>query len=284
MHLTVPLALVGALTVACSRAYLFDVPLGEDNSESGDTPPEDSNADAMVGFRCGPEPYAHVTLKVVSTSNTPLAGIQFRSDQCSDVTAVSDKDGLISGYVTKETPFVGRLEGKLYVPILTPEESFKADEITVSVPMFPTLLLSLLPDYKATAGALLVQLAHVDTATSPCAAQDGVSLSLKEQPDAKIVYYTSDVIPQPNGKTYTGDSGFASVTNLTPDGFVTPRGKKKNCLVSFKSSMNTGRAPLEAGWLTVIQGVVFNDPDAGALPLDAEPMDAGSLDGTVPKG
>jgi hypothetical protein len=265
----VPCALVAG---SCSGPGLRD---------DGRAGPKQDEGDATVvdnRLRCGPEPHVLAKIHVTTTSGAPLGGVAFSSPFCPGISQLSDDQGDIDGYVTKDAPFYARFDADNYAPVLSSEQRFKGDSRIV-FPMLPRFITGVLPGYDATRGAILISLNRDPKAPKPCAELDAVRLSVKNLPTARVVYFAEGPVPTPiEGGTSTSKAGFAAIVDLDVGEPVTIVGKKKGCVVSFTSNGATGRAPLERDRITLMAGSVLTpatDAGADATAGDADVQDSG---------
>jgi hypothetical protein len=244
--------IMSALVAAsCSGPGLRDDGrLATDSADGGDATVIDNR------LRCGPEPHILAKIHVTTTSGAALAGVAFSSPFCPGVSQLSDQNGDIDGYVTKDVPFYARFDAESYAAVLSSEQRFKGDSRIV-FPMLPRFITGILPGYDATRGAVLISLNRDAKAPKPCAELDGVKLTVKDVPSARVVYFAEGLVPTPiEGATATSKAGFAAIVDLDLGDPVTVLGKKKGCVISFTSNGATGRAPLEGGRITLMAGAV----------------------------
>ncbi len=264
-----------ALFANCNIVTFVDAP---DAEETPDVTVDDGR------LRCGAEPYVLAKILITTTVREPLAGITFTSPMCPGVSQVSGDDGLIEGYVTKSVPFYARFDGDGYAALLSSEQKYKGDN-SLTVPMLPRFITGVLPDYDSKRGAILISLPKNPKVPAPCTETDGVRITVKDRPDARILYFAEGVIPTVmEGAKETSKAGLVAVLDLDAGQMVTITGKKKGCTVSFTELGATGRAPLEAERITLMAGAVLPPPPPpdGGVDASADADLDGSIDGEVP--
>jgi hypothetical protein len=230
----------------------------------GDASEADAVEELSVADQCGPEPWVNLGIVVVALSlgnldGSPLPGAQFTSPLCPSLVKYSDEGGNILGQVSKDTPFYGRLQAQNYISELAPEEIFDADSTGHKIDMIPTLIASvLLPTFDASSETAIVVAGQkvVDDA-GPCSTLDGVTYSVPGHPEAVITYFSADTIPQPipdGGATTT--EGIAAITGLATGQLVTLQGTKPGCSVLLKYQTQTGRVPVQTGFVSLMPAYV----------------------------
>lgn len=235
---------------------------GDDAGVDGSEP--DAVEELTVGDQCGPAPWVTLGIEVVALAldnldGSPLPGARFTSPLCPTLVQYSDNGGNIMGQISRDTPFYGRLQAQNYVAELAPEEIFDADSTGHKIEMIPTTVVGLfLPTYDASSETAIVIAAQkiVDDA-GPCSAFDGITFIVPGHPEAVITYFSSDSIPMPipNG-TATSTRGIAAITGLAPNQLVTLGATKPGCSVLFKYQTQTGRVPLETGFVSLMPAYV----------------------------
>jgi hypothetical protein len=225
------------LTAACSE--------GEDGAKA--TP-----ADA-----CGPGPYVEATGRVVSYA-TPTVGIEgaaLTSDDCPNLKLVSDADGRFAGKVTKGMKYRVRAEADGYLPLRTGEQVLAAD-FDGGAPLLPGSMASLLPHWSTDAPTLVVAVVvpEIVDAGAPCGSRAGISISVKNHPEAVVTYFSGTLLPKADpALTATGPLGLAEVSALSPTTAASQIELEvvaPGCDISFTSYPHTGKFPLENGVLT----------------------------------
>jgi hypothetical protein len=224
----------------------------------------DAVEELTVGDACGDAPYVTLGIYVVALSlgnldGSPLQGAEFTSPLCPSLVKYSDEGGNILGQVSKDTPFYGRLQAADYVSELAPEEIFDADSTGHKIDMIPTLVASVfLPTFDASSEAAIVIAVQkaVDDAGA-CSAYDGITFTVPGHPEAVVTYFSSGTIPAPipDGSA-TSTEGIAAITGLASGQLVTLAGTKPGCNVFLKYQTQTGRVPLETGFVSLMPAYV----------------------------
>jgi hypothetical protein len=231
---------------------------GDDASDAGST--GDAADELTVGTTCGQPPYVTLGIVVVGlTLDNPdgatLPGAAFTSPLCPTIVEYADDAGAILGKATGNTAFYGRLQAKGYIPELIPEEIFDADSTGHRILMLPQFIEGiLLPGYDAGGSTAMIVAMQTTTADAgACSALDGVTLTVPGHPEAVVTYFAEGTIPTPvpdGGATTT--RGLAAVTGLAPDQLVTLAATKPGCQVLFQYDTQTGRVPLELGFVSLM--------------------------------
>jgi hypothetical protein len=265
LGLVIGVSLLGAACSSSSSSPAAPTDAGgtsSDASNGGD----DTQADAgTLSQTCGAPPYVTlgITLKALTGSGeTPLPGARFTSPLCPDKYQVTDADGKLTGAITKGVTFYGRFEAKNYVKMLTPEQLYEADDPNVTASVPSALFSALIPGYDASKPTIFIG-GFKDGGHGACDALDGAQYSVVNHPEVTVTYFSNDAIPQPTASAATTVSGRASITGLNVGEAVTLVGSKSGCEVVFKHGANTGRAPLEAGFITFI-GAYVHDAQSDA--------------------
>jgi hypothetical protein len=259
-----------AVVVACSSSSASPGGPGADAATDATGTGGDAAADAgatgdaadelTVGSSCGSPPY--VTLGIVAVGLTidnpdgaPLPGAQFTSPLCPNVVHYADDAGVIEGQISANTPFYGRLASQGYISELAPEELVDADSTGHRIPMIPSFIEGVLfPGFDAGgSAAIIVSLQTTTDDAGACSALDGVTLSVPGHPEANVAYFANGTIPAPvpdAGATTT--RGLAGITGLAAGQLVTLAGTKAGCQVLFQYDTQTGRTPLETGYVSLM--------------------------------
>jgi hypothetical protein len=236
---------------------------GDDAATDGAAP--DAVEELTVGDACGDAPYVTLGIYVVgleldNLDGAPLQGAAFTSPLCPGLVKYSDEGGNILGQISRDTPFYGRLQAQNYVSELAPEEIFDADSTGHKIDMIPTLVASvLLPTFDAsseTAIVIAVQKAAGGDGGA-CSAYDGITFTVPGHPEAVITYFSTGTIPQPipDGSATTTE-GIAAITGLASGQLVTLAGTKPGCNVYLQYQTQTGRVPLETGFVSLMPAYV----------------------------
>jgi hypothetical protein len=188
----------------------------------------------------------------------PLSGVALTSPLCPGVVHYSDNAGRIVGQVSQNVPFYASLALKAYMPELTPEEVFDADQSGITFDMLPELFNAILhPPLAPTSTAVLVLAIATGNDAGACSQVDGVAFAVEGHPEAQVTYYSADAFPSAiDGGTGTSSRGLATISGLAPAQFVTVTGTKAGCHVALAYGSLTGRARVEAGFLSLMPAYV----------------------------
>jgi len=263
-------AAVACVVVACSSSSTSAGASGPDAAADATGAGDDAAADGgatgdaadelVVSSSCGSPPY--VTLGIVAVGLTvdnpdgaPLPGAKFTSPLCPSVVHYADDAGVIEGLVSANTPFYGRLASQGYISELVPEELVDADSTGHRIPMIPSFIEGVMfPGFDAGgSAAILVSMTTTTGDGGACSAVDGVTITVPGHPEATVTYFSTDTIPAPvpdGGATTT--RGLAAVEGLAPGQLVTLAATKAGCQVLFQYDTQTGRTPLETGYVSLM--------------------------------
>lgn len=229
--------------------------------DSASAPPAvDAGDEQVASDTCGAGPYVTLGILVkgatLDNSNPPLPGAKFTTPLCPGKYTLSDDGGRLSGHITKGAAFYGRFEAAHYTNTLTPELRFAVDVKDYEVLIPPTIFAALVPDFGPGKTAILVG-TKGNGGSGECAKYDGIAFRVVGHPEAAVTYYSTDAVPAPvDGATATTASGRAAISGLAAGEPVVLEATKAGCTVTMKRGEFTGRAPLEAGWLTLIAAYV----------------------------
>jgi hypothetical protein len=210
---------------------------------------------------CGTAPWVNVELNVLGITlgdAEPLTGVTLNSPLCPGFVRYSDDAGRIVGQVSRNVPFYASLELNAYLQELTPEEVFDADRSGITFDMLPLLFNAILrPSLTSSSTALLVLAFATADDAGPCSQLDGVAFAVDGHPEAQVTYYSPDSFPSAiDGGTATSSRGLATISGLAPAQFVTVTGTKAGCHVTPARGSLTGRARVEAGFLSLMPAYV----------------------------
>jgi hypothetical protein len=237
-----------ALLLACSGS---DDATPTSKDAGGETAADSA---VIVGPTCGNAPYVTWTGKVSfndGASEKPAAGATMTSPACSEKLTIG-ADGTFRLNIQKGLTSLSKLEKEGSLKMIVGEWSGDSDRTDVNLVLLPALFAGLIPDWDpSTKPAVIMRVRPAAGATGACADQSGVSISVKDQPDAKVSYYSEASIPTAISATATTKSGIASITNVTGT-FIEIVGVKAGCAIDMKTSGQTGRTAIEAGYLTTV--------------------------------
>jgi hypothetical protein len=234
---------------------------GDATTDASGVSGDDAANDAPQADTCGAEPWVEIDLVVGALSangTSPLAGATFTTPLCPGKSRTSDTMGNIKGKLSKSVPFYGRLQSHAYTDMLTPEQQYDVDTTGVAVSMLPGIFTALIPGWGTDKSVVFLG-AMKNGGTGACDAFDGIVFTVPGHPEAVLTYYSTDQIPAPvDGATSTTASGRASIAGLAPGPPVTVIATKTGCVVETKHGVNTGRAPLEAGFVSIMGAWIHN--------------------------
>lgn len=235
--------------------------VGADAVDAGDTTTRDAAAetDAPAIVNCGSAPYAFASLTINEyASAKPLPGTKIVYSSCASTPFVTDADGKSVVGVSTGTPFYLTFTNDAEIPYIIEEVSLDKSLVT-GFSLIPTALEAIITGWSSTTPTLLIQTA-IDGALGACATRSGVTYAVTGHPEAKIVYLKDGTPPTEDPTmTSTGSTGLALVSGLPAASWVSITGIKTGCTVK-KPSIATGRARLEAGYLTLVTGAVTGGP------------------------
>lgn len=258
--------LLPALLVACDStpAPVADAGLDAPTVDvpSADAPPtmDAPTADAGPAL-CGPEPRVHFTGLLTSYVNpmTVVAGAALTVDLCPGVSIVSDRAGMLDGFLSRGVAYNPRVEAPGYLTLRTGEQVLRGD-FDASAPLLPSAFRALLPHFSTSAPTLLAAVSVDDApdAGTPagCASAAGAVFRVVGHPEAVVTYYAGDAVPRadPSLRATTA-LGLAEISGLAATAagqYVELQVEKPGCdRIAFRSYPHTGRYRLEDGVVTL---------------------------------
>jgi hypothetical protein len=238
-------------------------------SGSDDAAPAQSDAGSdgakdsaeVVGPKCGNAPYVRWTGKVTfndGAGEKPAAGAKMTSPACAETLTIG-ADGTYTLNVQKGLTSVSKIEKDGALKMLVGEWSADADREAVNLLLLPNLFAGFIPDWDPSAKpAVIMRVGPAAEATGACADRSGVIISVKDQPDAKVSYFSEAAIPTAvMGATSTTKSGIATITNVTGT-HIEIIGTKTGCVVELKTWGQTGRTAIDATYLTNVAILLKN--------------------------
>lgn len=226
-------------------------------------PVTDSAADAeLVGHKCGSPPYVKWSGKVIFndvSGEKPASGAKLTSPACPDQSLTIGEDGTFSLLLTKGSKSFARLERMGALNTILGEWGVEKDESDIEMVMLPPLFAGLTPDWdSSTEPAVLLSVSPRETATGACAAKDGVSFVVKDQPTAVVSYFSDASVPSAvMGATATTARGLVTFTNVTGTS-IEVVGTKAGCNVSTITRLQTGKIIIEPKYITTLVAYVTN--------------------------
>ncbi len=251
--------LFAAILCACS---------GSEESKPATTadtglPATDSGSDAeLVGYKCGEPPYVRWSGKVIFndvSGEKPAAGATLTSPACPGQTLTIPADGAFSLLLTKGSKSFAKLEKMGALNTILGEWGVEKDEVDIEMVMLPPLFAGLTPDWdSSTEPAVLLSVSPQASATGACAAKDGVSFVVKDQPTAVVSYFSDSSVPSAvMGATATTARGLVTFTNVTGS-TIEVVGTKAGCKVSTITRLQTGKIVIEPKYITTLVAYVTN--------------------------
>lgn len=207
---------------------------------------------------CGPAPWVllagHTTTReTTGAAGTPIADVNVSLSACPGVTAKSDTTGLWQAWVSLNMPSGRRFEKDGFFVTLSSEQAWPQDYDKVDLAIREkTTWTSLMPGVDATHGYVLVGINAPKT--GDCIGADGVTIAVKDHPDAKVRYVDGEPPKEVAGGTATTKRGLAYISGLKPGDLLKGQitGAREGCTYSLDGSLDTGNAKLEAGALTIV--------------------------------
>jgi hypothetical protein len=228
---------------------------------------DEKSSSASDASNCGPGPYVKLTGHVVEATATgvsrPKEDVVVTFDVCPDKPFKSDADGTLTGMMTKGLKGAFKAEHPDDIPSYYGE--WGTDEnFDGTIQVVPKLFQGIVaPDFTPDKTLLALGVSYprgtFDAGvpdggpTDPCQRSEGVTYTIPDHPEAKVVYFTTDAVPKPDpNATATSTNGVATVTGL-PDGLIlTPVATKPGCKLTGVQFGFTGRVKLVKGY-----GVIF---------------------------
>lgn len=215
--------------------------------------------------RCGPPPYQMVRLgarDMMSASDVAhLTGVAIMLSHCPESRFVTGADGRLMLLVTRDARTWIRFHSPGHVPWMMGElvmdDSFP--QVPLLATMIPTKLASAVVPGLRPDGALIYVEVQMGAANGPaaCRSPDGVTLSVKDAPEATVMYRASGSNAGYARAAMTSDEGVALIVGVPPDGTVELVASKPGCSYQLAyGNVNTrqltpiGRTPLAAGAIT----------------------------------
>jgi hypothetical protein len=174
--------------------------------------------------RCGPAPYHLVRLGarnlMAPANERALAGVKITFKHCPGLAVVTDAAGKAEVNLTQGAETWFRFDADAFLPWVCGEMAIQAPSVGQGVvaAMLPAALASgLLPGYEADRPLVY---AHVQAGRSadpePCRAPDGVAITVKDHPEAKVLYRNVGSMATFAPGDATTTEGVALITGLGP--------------------------------------------------------------------
>lgn len=245
----------GAASSATTTASAASTADASSASTSGGT--DGSGGGGAV--QCGDDPTVAVALTVRSyVSEELVEGAELTVDLCPGASVTTDAEGLLEAQVQRDVAVQPRLSADGHLTMRIGEQVL-VEDLEGEVPIFPDLATALLPDWGEDRPSLMALVSIVpDTFDEgdPCATADGFTVSVIDHPEAEVLYFSGEGIPNPDPSLEsTGPTGLAAFSGLVAtdgEASIELLAEKAGCDdVSFVSYPQTGRYALEDGVLTV---------------------------------
>jgi hypothetical protein len=211
------------------------------------------------GPSCGPGPYVEMTGQVkkrtIDYLSAPLPGATVTWSNCPGVTATTRSDGSFGVMMTKDAPFSLTIAKAGVIPL-------RLGELSLSSPADGVLNVrddawrTYEPGWNDAAVSLVV--AIEPRGTGPCATSDGVSVTVKNHPEAVAHYLDTSVPPVEvaNG-TATTTRGYVELTGLPAGTYEFDVTTSKACKLS--AALNyTGSLHAVAGHINLLSMAMQN--------------------------
>jgi hypothetical protein len=243
-------------SAAADTSTTMDTAMADTGSAATDSGPE-----VVFSTTCGTAPY--VTWKgnfLVQglSGTTPPTGVKITSPGCPGSTFTTDMDGNYTIQIQKDLKSYIRVTADDTIPAIVGESLADADANDINLVLLPTLLKGFLSDWKAGEPAILVKVSAAGAATGTCKNLDGVTLSVKDQPSAKVSYFSNSSPPSVvSGATATTASGIAVITGVTGS-LVELVGTKTGCTATPILPPLTGKTAIEPDYVTEAAMVLGN--------------------------
>ncbi|MGZ3451883.1 MAG: hypothetical protein ACXVEF_19900 [Polyangiales bacterium] len=209
-----------------------------------------------VHVACGGPPWVVLSGTVANRETDGTAGMGVADATIdllgcgSPVSTKSDAMGLWTAYVSEGLPLIRRTSATDYITSISSEQMWTTDYTTLNVALRKSAVWTLLmPGYDSTHGYAIVGIAA--PTKGPCAGADGVAITVKGQPDVKVIYADGEPPTDTKG-TSTTKKGYAYLSGLTPGAMPKEgiTGVKGMCTYKLDGGVDTGNGKIEAGALT----------------------------------
>ncbi len=208
---------------------------------------------------CGAPPWVllegTITTRMIDGTAGPVVpDVAITWSGCPGVTAKTGIDGVFHAWVSQYLPNGRRYEKTGFLITHSAIQSWPQDYSTLDTALREEAVWKpLMPGFDTTHAIATIGISAPKTGA--CAGGQDVSIAVKGHPDAKVQYldYADGQPPKPTTGTKTTKRGLALISGLTPgeltDDAITAT--RAGCTYTLKSSIDTGRAKLEAGAFTI---------------------------------
>lgn len=217
----------------------------------------------LGGPNCGPGPYVQMTgqalKRTIDFVAAPLAGAAVTWSNCPGVASTTREDGSFGVMMTKDMPFSVSLAKSGVIP-------FKLGDLQLSGPVNGILVArdeawkAYEPGWSDTGVSIIVGFDHYGTGA--CATSDGMSVTVKDHPEAVAHYLDTSVPPAESvGATATTTRGYVELTGLPPGTYQFDVANSKACKVTLVNNREhfTGSLTAVAGATNIIFATI-EDP------------------------
>jgi hypothetical protein len=207
---------------------------------------------------CGPPPWILLggrttTRETTGMAGTVVEGVNVSFGACPGVTATTTSEGLWQAWVSLNMPSTRRFEKDGFFTTLSSEQAWPQtyDKLDLAIRSKATWQ-PLMPGIDATRSYAIVGIAA--NKSGECAGPEGVSITVKDQPEAKVRYVDGEPPKEVAGATATTKRGLAYVSGLKPGELLASQlvGDRADCSWSLKGGLDSGNAKLEAGGITIV--------------------------------
>ncbi|MGZ3424623.1 MAG: hypothetical protein ACXVEE_42590 [Polyangiales bacterium] len=222
-------------------------------TDTGTAVTDSASMETSFSTACGMAPYVKwsgtFTLQGLSGAMPPT-GVKITSPGCPGATFTTAADGSYTLDVQKGLTSYIRVTADGAIPAIVGESLADADTSGINLVLLPAIFKGFLSDWASGQPAILVKVSADPAATGTCKDPSGVTISVKDQPTAKVAYFNNSTPPSVMaGATSTSASGIVAITGITGTS-VELIGTKTGCTASPKVSPLTGKTAIEADYLT----------------------------------
>jgi len=206
---------------------------------------------------CGPGPWvllggATTTRETTGMTGTAIPDVDISFSACPGVSVKTDSAGKWQAWVGANMPAARRFQKDGFFVTNLSEQGWPQDYEKLDLAIRNTTTWSpLMPGVDTTHGYVLVGISAPKT--GDCIGPEGVTITVKDHPDAKVLYMDGEP-PKAVTGTVTTKRGLAYISGLKPGELLPGQitGAREGCTYSLDGSVDTGKARLEAGALTIV--------------------------------
>lgn len=231
--------------------------VGSDASDGATDAATEATPDGGEPFTCGDPPLVtesgNLVVLAADGTTSPKGGVKISVSPCPDKSIVTPPDGKYAMRVSSGKPLYFKYESSEIIPMIRGEYSLIADSPGGAPNMYPTSFAALFGSDFGPDKTLVFIYGRTIGTKPECKSLDGITISVKDHPEAKVTYFDESAPPKPiAGGTATSRAVLTAVTGLADGLTVTMQGTKTGCTVLFDKPPRTGRAPLFKGFLTSV--------------------------------